>query len=59
METVKGLCQRFPGETPVYVKLKDEGIALLLSREYWCSAADALLEAFRARYGADGVVVKA
>ena len=41
------------------MKLKDEGIALLLSREYWCSAADALLEAFRARYGADGVVVKA
>ena len=59
METVKGLCRRFPGETPVYVKLKDEGIALLLSREYWCSAADVLLEAFRARYGADGVVVKA
>ena len=58
METIKALCRVNSGDVPVYVKIQDEGIALLLSREYWCRPGPSLLENFRARYGADGVIVK-
>jgi len=58
MDTVKRLCKAYPGDVPVYVKLQDEGIALLLSRDSWCSTTDAMLEACRELYGDGGVVVR-
>lgn len=58
MEEVKELCSWYPGETPVYMKIEDEGIALLLSREHWCNGEMNVLEEFRAAFGSDHVVVK-
>lgn len=58
MDTVKRLCKAYPGDVPVYVKLQDEGIALLLSRDSWCSTAEEMLEACRELYGDGGVVVR-
>jgi len=59
MQLVKELCSSHPGDVPVYVKLQDEGIALLLTRDNWCCADGPLLSAFRAKFGKDGVVIKA
>lgn len=58
LDAVKHSCAAHPGDTPVYVKLKDEGIALLLSREFWCDASETLLARLRGRYGAEGVVLR-
>ncbi|MEG2357069.1 MAG: hypothetical protein RSC40_08935 [Clostridia bacterium] len=58
MATVKALCESHAGDTPVFVKLKDEGIALLLSREYWCDASESTLSQCREHYGEQGVVLK-
>lgn len=58
MEDVKALCAAHAGTVPVYVKLRDEGIALLLSREYWSSADGDALAACRERYGEAGVVLR-
>ncbi|MBR6572042.1 MAG: hypothetical protein IKK75_16465, partial [Clostridia bacterium] len=58
MERVKQLCSGSTGDIPVYVKIQDEGIALLMSREYWFSGDQAALEPFRALCGDDGVVLK-
>ena len=40
------------------MKIQDEGIALLLSRDHWCDGSEAVLEEFRALCGNDGVVVR-
>jgi len=58
IDTVKELCSYYPGDTPVYMKIADEGIALLLSREHWCSGEMNVLEEFRAQFGSCNVVVK-
>jgi hypothetical protein len=58
MDTVKRLCNAYPGDVPVYVKLQDEGIALLLSRDSWCAAGSDMLTACRELYGEGGVVVR-
>jgi hypothetical protein len=58
MDTVKRLCAAYPGDVPVYVKLQDEGIALLLSRDSWCHAGGDMLAACRELYGEGGVVVR-
>ena len=58
METVKDLCGWYPGDVPVYAKLADEGITLLLSREYWCSGELDVLEEFRAEFETQNVVFK-
>mgnify|MGYP003303040653 CR=1 FL=1 len=58
MDTVKRLCAAYPGDVPVYVKLQDEGIALLLSRESWCSLQGDMLTACKELYGEGGVVVR-
>ena len=58
METVKELCEWYPGDVPVYVKLADEGIALLLSREYWCNGQENVLEEFRAQFETQNVVMR-
>jgi hypothetical protein len=57
-EQVKELCAQHPGDVPVYMKLSDEGIVLLLSRDHWCSPEPALLGNLRRMYGKDGVVLK-
>jgi len=58
MEKAKEIAGRHPGEVPVYMKIQDEGIALLLSREYWCDGEEPVLEAFRALCGSEGVVIR-
>ncbi|MEG1015256.1 MAG: hypothetical protein RSI33_13515 [Clostridia bacterium] len=58
MTAVKALCESHAGDVPVFVKLKDEGIALLLSREYWCDASESTLLQCREHYGEQGVVLK-
>ncbi len=58
MTKIKALCEAQPGDVPVYVKLRDEGIVLLLGRERWCGADVALLERLTDEYGADNVVLK-
>ena len=58
METVKELCEWYPGDVPVYAKLADEGITLLLSREYWCDGQLDVLEEFRAQFHSENVVMK-
>lgn len=47
-----------PGDIPVYLKLKDEGITLLSSRELWCDGTLKLLEALKKDYGEQAVVLK-
>ena len=59
MQKVKTACEATPGEVPVYVKLQDEGIALLLSQDFWCDPEENLLSGFRAAYGDGNVVLKA
>jgi len=58
IETVKELCSWDPGDVPVYMKIADEGIALLLAREHWCDGEMNVLEEFRAQFGSKNVVVK-
>ena len=58
MEAIKAECAAHPGGVPVYVKLKDEGIALLLNRTYWCDGEPEALSRLRERYGEDGVVLR-
>ena len=58
LETIKADCAAHPGEVPVYVKLRDEGIALLMKREFWCDGEEAALDCLRSRYGKDGVVLR-
>ncbi|MDY4008139.1 MAG: DNA polymerase III subunit alpha [Candidatus Limiplasma sp.] len=58
LEGLKALCAAHPGSVPVYVKLQDEGIALLLSREFWCDASEAALGPLREACGERGVVLR-
>lgn len=58
LQVVKDVCGKERGEVPVYVKLKDEGIVLLLSREFWTGVGEGLIEELRRAYGAENVVVK-
>lgn len=58
MEGIKAECAAHPGDVPVYVKLKDEGIALLLNRTFWCDGEAETLSRLRGRYGEDGVVLR-
>ena len=58
MEGIKAECAAHPGDVPVYVKLKDEGIALLLNRMFWCDGEAETLSRLRGRYGEDGVVLR-
>ncbi|MBP3541658.1 MAG: DNA polymerase III subunit alpha [Clostridia bacterium] len=58
LDTVKALSAKFPGDVPVTVKLSDEGIALLMSREFWCDGSGKLLTAFRDLLGENAVVLK-
>ena len=58
MEIVKELCAYDSGDVPVYMRIADEGIALLLSREHWCNGSMNVLEEFRAQFGSANVVVK-
>ena len=58
MESIKAECAAHPGDVPVYVKLKDEGITLLLNRTFWCDGKAETLSRLRGRYGEDGVVLR-
>ena len=58
LDGLKALCAAHPGGVPVYVKLQDEGIALLLSREFWCDASEAVLAPLRQACGEQGVVLR-
>ncbi|MBQ7867991.1 MAG: DNA polymerase III subunit alpha [Clostridia bacterium] len=58
LEPVKDECEAYPGDVPVYVKIQDEGIALLLSRRYWSSASDNVLMHLRCKFGDNGVVLR-
>jgi len=58
MKDVKSITALYPGSVPVYMKIQDEGIALLLSRDSWCDASESILEEFRALCGNDGVVLR-
>lgn len=51
MAQVKDVCTAHPGGTPVYLKIADEGITLLLDRAYWVADADTAIEAFHALLG--------
>ena len=58
MAEAKDIAGWYPGDVPVYMKIQDEGIALLLSRDSWCSAGEEMLTACRELYGEGGVVVR-
>ena len=58
MEQVKAIASQYPGGYPVYMKIQDEGIALLLSRDYWFDGTEEPLEKLCALFGKDGVVYK-
>ncbi len=58
LDAIKKLGASHRGEVPVYVKIQDEGIALLMSREFWADGSEDALNAFCAICGADGVVLK-
>ena len=58
MKAIKAECAAHAGGVPVYVKLKDEGIALLLNQTYWCDGEPEVLSRLRGRYGEDGVVLR-
>ena len=58
LEEARALCAAHPGDTPVYVKLKDEGSTLLMTRENWCDGSEELTQICRRRYGDGGVVLR-
>jgi len=58
MEQVKSICASFRGDIPVYVKIQDEGIALLMSREFWFDGSENAIEKFRTLCGEEGVVIR-
>ncbi len=58
MGAVKEICARYPGEVPVYVKLKDEGITLLFSREFWCDGGEGATAAFSKAYSQENVKLR-
>ena len=58
LQDVKNWCSDHPGEIPVYVKIQNEGIALLLSREFWCDGSPGLIQGFQAMFGDKGVVLR-
>ncbi|HPS81977.1 MAG TPA: DNA polymerase III subunit alpha, partial [Candidatus Limiplasma sp.] len=51
MEQVKAMCDRQHGGVPVYFKITDEGITLLLDKLHWPAPDDALLAELRALLG--------
>ena len=57
-QRVKDVCAAHPGQVPVYVKIQNEGVVLLLSREHWCDADTELLAALRGWYGENAVVLR-
>ncbi|NLO86767.1 MAG: DNA polymerase III subunit alpha [Clostridiales bacterium] len=58
MEEVKSLAMQYSGDIPITVKLKDEGIALLMSKEFWCDASDELIRVCKDKYGEQSVVLR-
>ena len=55
---VKDVCAAHPGQVPVYVKIQEENMVLLLSREHWCDAGAEVLSALRGWYGESAVVLR-
>ena len=43
MDEVKEVLQRQPGKVPVYMNFPDEGITLLVPRDWWCEDAEDML----------------
>ncbi len=58
LKEVKEICAAYTGAIPVYVKIQDEGIALLMSHDLWADGSESILEEFRALCGNDGVVLR-
>ena len=58
LKEVKEICAAYTGAIPVYVKIQDEGIALLMTRDLWADGSESILEEFRALCGNDGVVLR-
>ncbi|NLI20531.1 MAG: DNA polymerase III subunit alpha [Clostridiales bacterium] len=58
MERVKAACASAPGEVPVYLKIQDEQITLLLDRAYWPDANDGLLADLRSTLGETGASLR-
>lgn len=58
MDRVKAIAAGHPGIAPIFVKLADEGIVLLLSREYWCDLSPDLISALNAQYSPANVATR-
>ena len=55
---VKELCAGSPGDVPVYVRIADEGITLLMERAYWPRGDGAMLASLRAMLGDENVTLR-
>lgn len=58
MAQVKTVCSLTPGEVPVYLRLVDEHMTLLMDRAYWPDAAEALLAEMRGLLGEGNVTLQ-
>ena len=58
LESVKQRCAAHAGEVPVYVRLTDEKITLLLTRDYWCDGGPEALGALQSMLPPGDVVLK-
>lgn len=58
MGKARDLCALYPGKTPVYIKIEEEGISLLVGNEYWCEPKEWLLNQLVSTFGEDNVILK-
>ncbi len=58
LPALQTMCKANRGDVPVYVKLADEGIALLLSTEYWCALHPEMLLTLSTTFHAENVMIR-
>ena len=58
LSQVKATCTAQPGDVPVYARITDEGITLLMEKTCWTNASPAVLEALHTLLGAERVTLK-
>ena len=58
MNRVKAACASAPGDVPVYLRIADEQITLLLDRAYWPDANEGLLADLRSTLGETGASLR-
>jgi len=58
LEQVKSICGSHCGDVPVYLKIADEGIPLLLDKDFWPDACETMMEELQALLGQSRISLK-